>query len=105
MNVATRQVYWTNFLKEYSEQNKGRVSRLGVFEGENDYWLENGLPFTGIDVDTLDKLPTVEIMLVGFTHTVKDVRNLKVHLSLEGDEDGLDVVDADGVATILRFEK
>jgi len=105
MNLASRQLYWTNFLKDFGEQNRGRVSRLGVFEGENDYWLENGLPFTGIDVDTRRQMPTVEVMLAGFTHTVKNVRNVKVHLSLEGDEDGVDIADTEGRVTILRFEK
>lgn len=105
MSAATKQVYWTNFLKVYGEQNKGRSTRLGVFEGENDYWLENGLPFTGIDVDARNEMPTIEIMLGEFTRTVKDVRQMKAHFSLDGDEDGLDIIDAEGKTTILRFEK
>jgi hypothetical protein len=48
MNAATGQHNWTYFLKFYNEQNKGRATRLGVFENENDYWLENGLPLVGI---------------------------------------------------------
>jgi hypothetical protein len=60
---------------------------------------------TGVDVDTNRELPTIEIMLGSFTHSVADVRQLKVNLSLEGDEDGLDLIEASGRTTILRFEK
>ena len=82
--------------------------RLGVFEDQsdvfNDYWLAADLPFTGIDADTRGEMPTIEIMLGDFTHTVKGARKLKIHLSLEGDEDGIDVLDGEGKTTILRFE-
>ena len=108
MNAATKQHDWTKFLEFYSERNKGRPTRLGVFEHQsdifNDYWLEAGLPLTGIDVDTRDRTPTIEIMLGDFTHTIKGARNLKIQFSLEGDEDGIDISDAEGKTTILRFE-
>lgn len=108
MNAATKQYNWASFLKFYSDQNEGRLTRLGVFEHQsdifNDYWLEAGLPFIGIDIDSHVETPTIEIMLGGFSHTVKDVRELKAHFSFEGDEDGLDINGSDGNTTILRFE-
>lgn len=104
MNAATQQHNWTHFLKFYSEQNKGRATRIGVFENENDYWLENGLPLVGIDVDTHGEMPTIEIMLGNFTHTIRKVKDIKLLLSFNGDEDGLDVTDAESKTTILRFE-
>jgi hypothetical protein len=103
MNAATKQHNWTKFLKFYNEQNKGRQTRLGVFEGENDYWLENGLPFNGIDIDARGEMPSVEIMLENFTHTVKNARELNAHFSFEGGGDGLDIIDTEGKTTILRF--
>ena len=104
MNAATKQQdYWKSLLGFYSKQNEGRLTRLGVFEGETDYWLENGLPFTGIDMDVRGGIPVIQIMLGEFTHTVKNVRILKVYLTLEGDEDGIDVTDAEGKTAILRF--
>ena len=105
MNAATKQHIWMNFLTFYGEQNAGRLTSLGVFEGENDYWLENGLPLLGLDIDTHGAMPTVEIMLENFTHTIKDARKLKIRFSLDGDEDGLDITDAQGKTTILRFGK
>lgn len=105
MNMVKRELYWSKFLKDFSEQNGNRPSRLGVFEDGNDYWIEDGLPFTGIDMDTHSERPTIEIMLKDFTHTVKNVRNLKMYLSLDGDDDGLDITDVEDKTTILRFEK
>jgi hypothetical protein len=109
MNAAKKQHEWTAFFKFYSEQNGGRPTRLGVFEKQsdiyNDYWLEAGLPFSGIDVDTQAETPTVEIMLGDLTHTVNSARTLKIHFSLNGDEDGIDILDVEGKTTILRFEE
>lgn len=105
MNAATKQHNWTNFLKYYSEQNVGRPTRLGVFENGNDFWIEDGLPLTGIDVDDHNDAPTVEIMLGDdLTHTIKDARSIKMSLSLDESNDGLDITDAEGKTTILRFE-
>jgi hypothetical protein len=107
MKEAIKHV-WTTFLKSYTEQNKERPARLGVFENQsdifNDYWLEAGLPFNGIDVDTQGALPDIEILLGEFSHKIEGARTLKVHFSQDGDEDGIDISDMDGKTTILRFE-
>ncbi|MBK8464765.1 MAG: DUF5335 family protein [Chloracidobacterium sp.] len=108
MKTATRQHEWTKFLKVFSEQNAGRPTRLGVFERSNDvvndYWLENGLPLVGIDIDTKKEIPSIQITVGRFTHEVKDAVKLQFYFSLEGDEDGADISCADGNTTILRFE-
>lgn len=108
MKAVTKQHGWSSFLKFYTGQNKDRPTRLGVFEKQadiyNDYWLEAGLRFTGIDVDTHGETPAVQILLGDFTHTVNGARTLKIHLSLDGDEDGIDITDAEGKTSILRFE-
>ena len=104
MNTDAKQHIWRNFLTVYGEQNSGRATRLGVFEGKNDYWLENGLPLIGLDIDTCGEMPTVEIMLENFTHTIKNTQKLKMNFSRNGSDDGLDITDAEGTTTILRFE-
>lgn len=68
MDAATKQHNWSKFLKLFSEQNCARQTRIGVFEGApdamQDYWIEDGLPLTGIDVDEHHpNAPTVEMML------------------------------------------
>ncbi len=103
MNKTVKQHVWTNFLSFYGEQNVGRLTRLGIFRGETDYWIENGVPLVGLDIDTHGDSPTIEIMLENFTHTVKDARKLNLHFSLDGSEDGFDITDAEGKTTILRF--
>lgn len=108
MKAAKRQHEWKKFLQFFSEQNAGRPTRLGVFERSsdvvNDYWLENGLPLVGIDIDTKKELPSVEITVGSFTHEVKDAVKLLFHFSLAGDEDGADISCANGQTTVLRFE-
>lgn len=117
MNATKKQTKWAEFLKLFSEQNRFRPTRLGVFEGEpgemRDYWLEDGLPLAGIDVDAHGEgAPTIEIMLgksetVGsrtMTHIVRGVRSVNIVLSPGGDDDGLEIKDAEGNTTFLRFE-
>lgn len=102
--VAKRQISWVNFLKFYSDQNKGRPTRLGVFDNGNDYWLEDGLILTGIDFDT--RRNAIEIMLSDeITHTIHDVKKVEASFSLDEINDGLDITDFEGTITILRFEE
>ena len=106
MNASTQQHSWTNFLKYYAEQNTGRPTRLGVFENGNDFWIEDGLPLSGIVVEARgESSPTIEIMLGDeFTHTIAKARHARISFSVDGDNDGLDITDAEGKTTILRFE-
>jgi hypothetical protein len=104
-NAAKKQFRWTNFLKYYSEQNQGRATRLGVFEKGDDYWIEDGLPLLGIDIDSSGAIPSIEILLgEELTHSIKDVKNITVNFSLDEVNDGLDITDTEGKTTILRFE-
>ena len=93
-----------------------RPTRLAVFAGEpgsmEDYWIEDGLPLAGIDLDEHDEdSPHVEIMLGDasapdsrhMTHIVTGVRRVKLELGAGGN-DGLDLEDANGEVTLLRFE-
>lgn len=104
MTEAKLQHQWTPLFKFVTEQYQGRPTRLGIFDGGNDYWLEDGLPFTGIDVDRHDGLPTIELVLGDFTHITKRVKSVKFILSHTGEEDGFDIEDLDGKTTVLRFE-
>ena len=109
MKAATKkQNDWISLLNFYAGENKDRPTRLGVFEaGQNenqDYWLEDGLPLTGIDVDPGPDSMTIELMLGTYTHVIKNVVALKINLSVAGVEDGIDIIDANRGTTILRFE-
>lgn len=103
--AAVKKHTWTNFLNFYNVENSGRATRLGVFENGNDFWLEDGLPLAGIDFDEHGDSMTIEIMLGDeMTHTIRNVRNVQMNFSLDEINDGLDITDAEGRTTILRFE-
>ncbi len=105
MSEVQKQHIWTSYLQFYGEQNNNRRTRLGVFEDGNDFWIEDGLPLKGIDVDAHGEMPSVEIMLGdNYTHTIKNATNIKISFSLDENNDGLDISDAEGNTTILRFE-
>lgn len=116
MNTKQQHNWWA-LLSFFSEQNRNRPTRLGVFENERetlmDYWLEDGLPLAGIDVDVRgENALTVEIMLGNnakdarhMTHVVKNARSAKIVVSASGEDDGLEIEDAEGKTTYLRFEK
>jgi hypothetical protein len=106
MNNATgKRFKWTRFLRFYGEQNQGRLTRLGVFENGNDFWIEDGLPLSGIDFDADHGRLTTQIMIgEQLTHTIPDTRNVRITFSASEMNDGLDITDADGKTTVLRFE-
>ena len=106
---------WGSYLREFSSQNAARITRLGQIKvngGTEDFWLEDGLPLAGVDIDTKgDDAPLVEIMLGArgeaernMTHTVRRVRRVGIRLAADGGDEGLDVEDGEGVTTVLRFE-
>lgn len=109
---------WLQFIEVFNKANIGRPTRIGVFANEPDsvvdYWLEDGLPLQGVDIDPDHNGPeTLQIVLGGngnaksknFTHVVKDPQFLKFTLSSSGQSEGLDVSDAEGNTTMLRFEE
>lgn len=115
MKQEDQQGHWGALIKEFNRKNRMRVTRLGQIKaGEvtEDYWLEDGLPLAGIDLDTDGKGgKTIEIMLGGegeteanMSHCVSRVQKIRLQLTADGEDDGLDVEDSDGVTTILRFE-
>ncbi len=104
-NTPIKQIAWAKFLKFYSEQNSGRLTRVGVFDNGTDYWLEDGLPLSGVDFDGHGESVSIEIMLgENMTHVIRDVQKVKVSFSFEGSSDGMDITNSEGKTTILRFE-
>jgi hypothetical protein len=108
MNTKQMQHRWRAQLTVFSEENLGRLTRLGVFEpareGMMDYWLENGLPLLEVVLEEHNGSRSIEIILDGFTHTIRQAKRLEL---LFGDEteDGLNVIDANGTTSVLRFEE
>lgn len=101
----------------FDKRNEQRPTRLEVVgprrEAESDYWLEDGLLFQGIGLDTdVNGDVTLEIMLQGqigktrnhMTHNVTGVRRIDLEM-LEGRDKGLEIKDASGAVTLLRFEE
>ena len=102
---ANNEQQWSEFLRYFNQKNNGRTTRLGVFENGHDYWLEDGLPLTGLDLESGTGGPDIQIMLGNYTHTIRNVNRLSFHLSAGGEQDGCDIVDRDGSTAVLRFEE
>jgi hypothetical protein len=106
---------WEVFLREFGERNRRRPTRLEVIgqtRDESDYWLENGLPLSGVTLETeCEGSPRVEIMLdTGtakdsrhMTHTVCGVRRVARYLRADGFCERLEIEDGDGALTLLRL--
>jgi hypothetical protein len=107
---------WQTNLMAFGERNNMRPTRLEVLgpsrEIDSDFWLEDGLLLSGIDLDMDgDGSPSVEIMLqapVGttknhMTHTVAGVKRVELETT-DGRDEGLEIEDGEGAITIMRFE-
>jgi hypothetical protein len=107
---------WEEAIRRFSEINRNRLTRIEVMgqigDLERDYWLEDGLPLMGIDVDMKGhNAPLIQIMLGAkdadsghLTRVVSNARTITVELGYEGQFDSLQIEDAEGAKTILRFE-
>lgn len=98
---------WKEFLRTFSRRHAGERTRLGVFEIRdgvaNDFWIEDGLPLLGIDIDTKEGRRTIGIAFEHFRHSIE---NASTVIQVSGEEvgGGLDIQDDEGKTTTLRFE-
>ena len=115
---------WEVFFRAFNGRNETRPTRLEVLGGvgpertdsripvETDYWLEDGLPLTGVSLEPEGKgAPRVEIMLGGeaaghaehLTRTVTGAQRVKRTIGEDGRESALEIEDGEGAVTILHF--
>lgn len=109
MSTAKQEHEWSRALQFFSKENSGRPTRLGIFEpnrtAADDYWVECGLPLDGVDIEAHEGRLDLQLFLGTLDHMVRNVVKLSWQMTASGDEDGLDILDADGRTTVLRFEK
>lgn len=116
MRKNIKPLSWQEDLTDFSRRNKMRPTRLEVLgrprEVESDFWLEDGMLFTGMALEMDAKRGTsVEIMLHvpaaptrdHMTHTVTGVRRLALE-TVDGRDESLEIEDKEGAVTIMRFE-
>jgi hypothetical protein len=98
---------WKEFFQDFNTLHRGEKTRLGVFEVRdgvvNDLWIEDGLPFLDIDIDSKDGRETIGLVFERFRHSIKDVCTI-TRVSDEVVGGGLDILDNEGKTTALRFE-
>lgn len=116
MRKNIERLSWQSDLAAFSKRNNLRPTRLEVLgsglEVESDFWLENGLLLTGIDLDPDgERGPYVQIMLQApaaasanhITHTVAGVKRLELETT-DGRDAALEIEDGEGRVTIMHFE-
>ena len=104
---------WINYFNEFTRRNQSRPTRLEVFSELGAQQEERGLPFAGIamDVDS-SALPSVEIMLGGhdameprhLTRVIANVQEITPKRGLDGRDEALEIISAQGETNLLRFE-
>lgn len=117
MRDDIKQEQWDEYIKEFNRRNRMRSTRLEVMGEagafESDFWLEGGLPLTGISLEPEGEgAPRVEIMLGGeanhvarhLTHTVSGVQRVGREIGEDGREVTLELEDKEGAITLLHFE-
>jgi len=104
---------WAAFFGEFSKRNQSRATRLEIFGDLGAQEEEQNLPLNGISVEeTGTGAPRIEIMLGGerpsderhLTHTIARAARVTAKTGADGRDDALEIEDADGVKTLLRFE-
>ena len=104
---------WTNYFNEFTRRNQSRPTRLEVFDELGAQEEERGLPFAGIALDTVGRaLPSVEIMFGRrdaieprhLTHVIAKVQKITPKRGLDGRDEALEIISAEGSRNLLRFE-
>ena len=114
MRYTIEPTSYVSDLNSFSDRNNSRPTRLEVLgpnrDPASDYWLEDGLLFSGIDLEP-DAIsgPYVEIMLRSsakhhMTHSIPAVKRIELETD-KGVDESLEIEDATGTVTIMRFEE
>lgn len=106
---------WEIFLRDFGERNRHRPTHLEVIgqkRGEADYRLEDGLPLSGVVLESEGEgSPRVEIMLDGetakdsrhMTHIVRGVTRVARDLRADGFCEMLEIEGEDNEVILLRL--
>lgn len=109
MNYLDRSV-WVNYFDEFTRRNQSRPTKLEVFGEAGAQQEEQGMPFNGITIEQKEGNPRVEIMLGDvsgirhLTHVISNVHQITPKLGLDGRDEALEIVSAEGETSLLRFE-
>jgi hypothetical protein len=104
---------WINYFNEFTRRNQSRPTLLEVFGELGAQEEERGLPFAGIALDTASGAwPSIEIMLGGhdaielrpLTHVISNVQEITPKRGLDGRDEALEIISAQGETSLLRFE-
>ncbi|MGE0132990.1 MAG: DUF5335 family protein [Blastocatellales bacterium] len=108
-----KQGQWAVFFDDFSKRNRSRATRVEIFGDLGAQEEEHDLPLNGISVEeTGPDAPQIEIMLGGaspgdprhLTHTIAHATRVLPKTSADGRDEALEIEDASGVKTLLRFE-
>ena len=106
MSKTIERAEWPAYIRDFTDRNKGRPTRLGILkmhEGVvNDFWLEDGLPLVALDVYDDHAGARLDMVFNDYTHTIDGVARLDSIQDSTGE--GLDIADGEGTTTQLRFE-
>lgn len=110
MSEEIKREEWASFCNEFSARNQTRLTRLEVFGEMGAQEEERYLPLNGL---TLAEDGTkLEILLGGespddprhLTHSIEHVAQVYAKKVADGSDEALEIVDAEGTKTLLRFE-
>lgn len=112
MNEKLDRSVWINYFHEFSRRNHSQPTQLEVFGENGAQKAECGLSFAGIRLERGNGSPAIEIMLGGvdtpetrhLTHVIPDVKQITPKLGLDGCDEALEIVSAEGETSLLRFE-
>jgi len=113
MSEEIKREQWAAFFNTFSKVNQARPTRLEVFGELGAQEEERHLPLNGISFEDVGEgAPKLEILLGGqapsdarhLTHTVTRVQHVAAKVSQDGRDEALEIQDAEGTKTLLRFE-
>ncbi|MBI1765191.1 MAG: DUF5335 family protein [Acidobacteria bacterium] len=110
MSEEVKREDWAGFCNEFSKRNQARLTRLEIFGEMGAQEEERSLPLNGISL--AEGGTKLEILLGGaaindprhLTHTIEHVTNVYAKTAADGQDEALEIVDAAGTKTLLRFE-
>ena len=103
---------WINYFNEFTRRNQMRPTQLEVFGENGAQEEERGLPFAGISLERGNGAPSIAIMFgprngdtpPHLTHVIENVQEITPKRGLDGGDEALQIISAQGETSLLRFE-